>query len=1061
MKQAHNFSSFLALFLISLISQIAAAPVEGLYWAGRSQENLDIGELKYGDGWYVGLGNGVAHRTQDGINWGASVISDGVDFSQLGYADGVWLAIENGSERRVYRSTDGGLTWAIAGKLPINTDNTYYNFYARSLIKAGGYWLYIESVNKYNGGSSVSGKNKFYRSSDNGINWVEFQTGTQTGLSSMAWGNGMLVAVGETGELLTSSDLGMSWTRRVSNTNKDLNEIAYGNGRFVAVGGDYMSMGGGVVLTSVDGLTWQNQAPNTTSAINTVLYGNGLFVRSDGKASFDGIIWSDPKNGYASVGQGSYGSSGWLVSGGSYQSVLGPVPNANNGSKKGSVGNLFEYQITSYIHQESTTTSAPSANSYVAINLPLGLSLNKNTGLVSGVPQIAGDYQVVVYAGNQNGYGNYATAQFTLINYEDSDLYKDSDGDGLTDYNEIFLHNTDVNFYDTDGDGYSDGEEVERGTNPNSYWDKPRVSLIFSSNGGGNIEATGLDDWYGAGYWYSYEGYVLLRSSVTLTAVADNGYVFTGWFGDAYGTSSPLNLQMDSSKSVQANFVPDYSDHDGDGLTNYEELAVYNTNPNASDTDGDGHSDAKEIQRGSDPSNSASIPEKLSNWIDSFDPISNKIYGGASFLINLPTASSDLPVDVEVKSGPATIVGNRVSLTGAGIVVLAANQPGNDDYKAANEVTVSFAVLDLKNMTGEYVGNFNREYFEGAQEAMNRNGQLSMKLAKGGAFTGSMVILGSRISIRGKFDAYGAAEISVSNKTMSGVFVDLSIEPMTETEFQLRASIRWDDETSSEFVCYPVAYTGTGGANNCSLAGKQINSLLISQLLSGIDFGHGFAKIKVSTNGTLTFAGRMADGSTVSGTSRLVKDEYQDLLAQVSLPLPAVKGLLHGVAEIKTDPEEGQYHLASSSEWTWVRLPQSRARVFKEGFAEKLNVYGQVWNYTKGQSALPEALDGFRFQVDSDSIVLEEPLELWGSWPSSNKPIWDYSPKGFTFKVNPITGDISGTAPRTINGKATKAATYQGLLLRPSLDTYDGAPLMGGGYILGTESSGAVEITTP
>jgi uncharacterized repeat protein (TIGR02543 family) len=554
---------------------------------------------------------------------------------------------------------------------------------------------------------------------------------------------------------------------------------------------------------------------------------------------------------------------------------------------------------------------------------------------------------------------------------------------------------------------------------------------------------------------------VALRSTVTLTAVPYSGYLFTGWTGDASGSSNPLSLTMDANKSVQANFVPDYSDHDGDGLTNYEELAVYNTNPNASDTDGDGHSDAKEIQRGSDPSNSASIPEKLSNWIDSFDPISNKIYGGASFLINLPTASSDLPVDVKVKSGPATIVGNRVSLMGAGIVVLAANQPGNDDYKAANEVTVSFAVLDLKNMTGEYVSNFNSEYFEGAQEAMDRNGQLSIKLAKGGGFTGSMVILGSRVSIRGKFDAYGAAEISVSNKTMSGVFVDLSIEPMTETEFQLGASIRWDDETSSEFVCYPVAFTGTGGANNCSLAGKQINSLLISQLLSGIDFGHGFAKIKVSTNGTLTFAGRMADGSTVSGTSRLVKDQYEDLLAQVSLPLSAVKGLLHGVAEIKTDPEEAQYHLASPDEWTWVRLPQSRARIFKEGFAEKLNVYGQVWNYTKGQSALPEALDGFRFQVDPDSIVLEEPLELWGSWPSSNKPTWDYSPKGFTFKVNPITGDISGTAPRTMNGTATKAATYQGLLLRPGLDTYDGAPLMGGGYILGTESSGAVEITTP
>jgi hypothetical protein len=245
------------------------------------------------------------------------------------------------------------------------------------------------------------------------------------------------------------------------------------------------------------------------------------------------------------------------------------------------------------------------------------------------------------------------------------------------------------------------------------------------------------------------------------------------------------------------------------------------------------------------------------------------------------------------------------------------------------------------------------------------------------------------------------------------------------------------------------------------LSGKQINSLLASQSASGIEFGHGFVMIRTSKDGALKFSGRAADGSTITGATRLVKDAFGDILAPVSFPLSAVKGLLHGVAEINSNPEEGQYHLASPYEWTWVRLPQAKARAYKEGFAEKLGVYGQVWSFTKGQSALPEASDGFTFQVDPYSIVLEEPVELSGSWSFSNKPTWDYSPKGFTFKCNPITGEIRGTVPRTINGKATKAATYQGLLLRPGLDTYDGAPLMGGGYILGTESSGAVEITTP
>jgi len=44
----------------------------------------------------------------------------------------------------------------------------------------------------------------------------------------------------------------------------------------------------------------------------------------------------------------------------------------------------------------------------------------------------------------------------------------DSDGDGLTDGAEIFIHRTDPENPDTDGDGLSDYEEVQLGTEPNS-----------------------------------------------------------------------------------------------------------------------------------------------------------------------------------------------------------------------------------------------------------------------------------------------------------------------------------------------------------------------------------------------------------------------------------------------------------------------------------------------------------------------------------------------------------------------------------------------------------------
>lgn len=43
-------------------------------------------------------------------------------------------------------------------------------------------------------------------------------------------------------------------------------------------------------------------------------------------------------------------------------------------------------------------------------------------------------------------------------------------------------------------------------------------------------------------------------------------------------------------------------------------------------------------------------------------------------------------------SGPATISGKTVSLTGAGKVVIEASQSGNDNYAAAEEKTNSFCV---------------------------------------------------------------------------------------------------------------------------------------------------------------------------------------------------------------------------------------------------------------------------------------------------------------------------------------------------------------------------------
>jgi hypothetical protein len=75
-----------------------------------------------------------------------------------------------------------------------------------------------------------------------------------------------------------------------------------------------------------------------------------------------------------------------------------------------------------------------------------------------------------------------------------------------------------------------------------------------------------------------------------------------------------------------------------------------------------------------------------------FPAIGSHAYGSAPFAVTATSsAGSGYPVTITVQSGPATISGGTVSLTGAGTVVLLASQAGNNDYSAAT-ATQSFQV---------------------------------------------------------------------------------------------------------------------------------------------------------------------------------------------------------------------------------------------------------------------------------------------------------------------------------------------------------------------------------
>jgi len=93
---------------------------------------------------------------------------------------------------------------------------------------------------------------------------------------------------------------------------------------------------------------------------------------------------------------------------------------------------------------------------------------------------------------------------------------------------------------------------------------------------------------------------------------------------------------------------------------------------------------------------------KSDQTIAAFGSIPNQTYGTSPLNVTPPAASSALPVVLSVLSGPATISGNKVSLTGVGTVVLAADQSGNATYGPADEVTTSFNVTQGSQVIGAF-----------------------------------------------------------------------------------------------------------------------------------------------------------------------------------------------------------------------------------------------------------------------------------------------------------------------------------------------------------------------
>ena len=223
-------------------------------------------------------------------------------------------------------------------------------------------------------------------------------------------------------------------------------------------------------------------------------------------------------------------------------------------------GSAYVFKLTGGSWSQASKISLSNANNNDYLGSAVALSdshiiigaYNKNTGL-------SNTGSAYIYEINKDN--SPTAADFALVALE-TQLNEnvgsnpaeeaDSDGDGLSNIDEIMILNTDPNNPDSDNDGLNDREET----------------MIYQSDPlSSDSDSDGLSDL----------SEVITYNSDPISSDSD---------GDGYS---------DSVEVLSLNTEPSLVDSDFDGLSDQEEITVTGTNPSLADSDGDGLTDNQEL----------------------------------------------------------------------------------------------------------------------------------------------------------------------------------------------------------------------------------------------------------------------------------------------------------------------------------------------------------------------------------------------------------------------------------------------------------------------------------
>lgn len=238
-----------------------------------------------------------------------------------------------------------------------------------------------------------------------------------------------------------------------------------------------------------------------------------------------------------------------------------------------------------------------------------------------------------------------------------------------------------------------------------------------------------------------------------------------------------------------------------------------------------------------------------SNQSISFPEIDDLTFSNGLSMLLPAAASSGLTVVYSVESGPASVTGNMLSITGAGEIWIKASQPGNDIFNAATDVTQSFLVGKSEQTITINVPN----------EPLTSATQITATSTSGLPVT---LLLGA-----------GSAATSLINQgtyfTLTGILGNGNIylvanQPGDSNFFPATQVIQTIDiEKTNQSILFNAIGNKTFGDSPVSLSASSSSGLPVSfSLVSGPATLSGGNILNITGAGTIVLAASQAGNST-------------------------------------------------------------------------------------------------------------------------------------------------------------------------------------------------------